>query len=50
LVQEFEAKFEAEKKAAYIEFLRGKAKDLHAELATVEGEITKLTSDPVVAG
>lgn len=48
--QEFEAKFEAEKKAAYIEFLHGKANDLRAQLAAVEGEITKLTSDPVVEG
>ena len=48
--QEFEAKFEAEKKAAYVEFLRSKAKDLNAQLAAVEHEITKLTSDPVVEG
>ncbi|MGJ7513649.1 hypothetical protein ACSFE6_04845 [Pseudomonas baetica] len=50
LEQEFNRKFEAERQAAYIQFLKEEAASLRAKLAAVEHEITKLTSDPVVEG
>lgn len=49
LEQEFNEKFEADKKAAYVQFLRQKANDLRANLAAVEHEIERLTAEPSVA-